>query len=145
MGSTARDAAYLCFLGVGAAVAVLVLADVAGHRLSDTLGEAVVVLVLAPLTVTAYLAGLLGMGLTVWERYDLRLWALSVATATLFVFWVRHGALGVSPRLSILHTAGAVLFSARWIAEKRAQKRAEKRAGRRAAAPDGPEGPDPGE
>jgi O-antigen/teichoic acid export membrane protein len=125
VGSTARDAAYLCFLGVGAAVAVLVLADVAGHHLPGTVGEAVVVLVLAPLTVTAYLAGLAGMGLTVWERYDLRLWALSVVTATLFVFWVRHGALGVSPRLSILHTAGAVLFSARWIAEKRAGRRAD--------------------
>lgn len=131
MPLTARDVAYLCFLGVGAAVAVLVLADVAGNRLPDALGRAVVIFVLAPLTALGLLAGLVGMGLTAWVRYELRLWALSVATATLFVFWVRHGALGVSPRLSLLHTAGALLFSLRWLAEKRAARRA-------------PAGPEPG-
>jgi hypothetical protein len=121
---TARDVAYLCFLGVGAAVAVMVVADVAGSSLPDALGRAVVIFLLAPLTGLGLLAGLVGMGLTVWTRRDLRLWALTVATAALFVFWVRHGALGVSPRLSLLHTAGALLFSMRWLAERRLARRA---------------------
>jgi len=122
---SARDAAYLCFLGVGSAVAVLVLAHVAGHLLPEALGRAAVIFLLAPLTAVGFLAGVAGLGLTLWVRYDLRLWALAVATAALFVFWVRHGALGVSPRYSILHTVGAVLFSLRWIEEKvRAQRAA---------------------
>jgi len=124
MPFTARDAAYLCFLGVGAAVAVLVLADVAGGGLPYKLGQAIVIFVLAPLTATGLLAGLIGIAATVWVRRDPRLWALSVATAALFVFWVRHGALGVSPRFSLLQPAGAVLFSLRWLAEKRAARRA---------------------
>jgi O-antigen/teichoic acid export membrane protein len=124
LAATARDAAYLCYLGVGAAVAVLVLAHVAGHLLPEVLGHAAVVLILAPLTVLGFLAGLAGLGLTVWVRFDPRLWALAVATAALFVFWVRHGALGVSPRFSLLHTAGAVLLSLRWIEEKVRARRA---------------------
>lgn len=121
---SARDAAYLCFLGVGGAVAVLVLAHVAGRLLPEALGRFLVVFLLAPLTALGFLAGLVGLGLTVWVRRDVRLWALSAATAALFVFWVRHGALGVNPRYAILHTAGAVLLSLRWIEERVRDRRA---------------------
>jgi len=130
MPPSPRDAAYLCFLAVGAAVAVLVLADVAGSRLPDALGRTVVIFLLAPLTALGLLVGLVGMALTVWVRRDPRLWALSVATAALFVFWVRHGTLGVSPRFSLVHTAGAVLFSLRWLEEKRLARKGPPAPGR---------------
>lgn len=129
-----RDAAYLCFLGVGAAVAVLVLASFGGPWMPEALGRFLVMFVLAPLTAVGLLAGLVGMAFTAWVRTDPRLWALSVATAALFVFWVRHDALGVSPRLAVLHTVGAVLFSIHWMAEKRA---ARARRGRGSTPPDG--------
>jgi hypothetical protein len=124
MALTARDTAYVCFLAVGGAVAVLVLASVVGHLLPEALGRAALLLVLAPLTIMGLVAGLLAMFLTLWVRVDLRLWALSVATLALFVFWVRHGALGVNPRFSLVHPVGALLFSARWLAEKRARRHA---------------------
>jgi len=128
-----RDAAYICFLGVGAAVAVLVLVSFGGGEMPEALGRFLLTFVLAPLTALGLLAGLTGMALTLWVRTDPRLWALSIATAALFVLWVRHGTLGVSPRLSILHSAGAVLFSIHWLAEKRAARK--RRGGARAATP----------
>lgn len=139
MGGLARDLAYGCFLGVGGAVAVLVLADVAGGVLPAAFGQALVVFVLAPLTAAGFLAGVAGIGLTLWVRTDPRLYALSVATAALFVLWVRHGTLGVSPRLTLLHTGGAVLFSLRWIEEKVRGRRSG-----RGAPPRDPAGPDAG-
>lgn len=118
-----RDAAYLCFLGVGAVVALFVLVSFGGGEMPQALGRFLLTFVLAPLTALGLLAGLVGMALTLWVRTDPRLWALSVATAALFVFWVRHETLGVSPRLSILHSVGAVLFSVHWLAEKRSVAR----------------------
>jgi hypothetical protein len=127
----ARDGAYLCFLGVAAAVPVFV----ATHALAETgllpraAWAAILVFVLLPLNGIGLVAGLVGMALTLKARTDPRLYMLSAITATLFVFWVRHQSLGVSPRWSLLHTLGVLLFSAHWLAEKHRESRAAPRRG----------------
>lgn len=120
-----RDLAYACFLGIAAAVPLFVAADGLSRAglLPRPAAAAFLVFVLTPLTGAGLLAGVAGMALTLWVRTDPRLYALSIVTATLFVFWVRHGALGVDPRLSLLHTVGALLFSVHWLAEKRHARR----------------------
>lgn len=121
----ARDGAYLCFLGVAAAVPLFVATDTLADAglLPRPAGAALFVFLLLPLNVAGLVAGVLGMALTLRVRTDPRLYMLSVITVTLFVFWVRHGTLGVSPRLSLLHTAGTLLFSLHWLAEKRRGRR----------------------
>jgi hypothetical protein len=116
-----RDLAYACFLGIGAAVPLFVLVDGLSRAglLPRPVAAAFVVFLLTPLVGGALLAGAVGMALTLWVRVDPRLYLLSAVTATLFVFWARHGALGADPRLSLLHTVGVLLFSLRWLAEKR--------------------------
>jgi hypothetical protein len=127
----ARDGAYLCFLGVAAAVPLFVATDAleAAGLLPPKAGEMLVLFLLLPLNVAGLLAGVLGMVLTLRARTDPRLYMLSVVTITLFVFWVRHGTLGVSPRLSLLHTVGVLLFSLHWLAEKRQARRQVRRRG----------------
>jgi hypothetical protein len=132
----ARDGAYLCFLGIGAVVVVLlgVRGRAAAGLLPRALVAALYVVLLLPLTAVGMLAGLAGTGLAVWVRRDPRLYMLAVVTATLFVFWVRQPALGVGPAWALLHPAGVLLFSLHWLVEKR---------GARTAAQDGPrDGPE---
>lgn len=117
-----RDIAYLCFLGLGAAVLLTLAIGLLGAPgwLPQPVMAGLLVFILLPLTGAGLLAGIVGMVLAVIVRSDPRLYALSIAALALFVFRVRQEALGVNPAWTAVYPVGAVLLSLRWWLEKRA-------------------------
>lgn len=123
-----RDIAYGCFVAVGGCVLIFLAADLAGDAgfLPQPVQAFLLVFVMLPLTGFGLMFGLTGIVLTGFVRSDLRLYALSIITVALFVFWVRHTALGVSPRLAVLYLPLAFPLLLRWAIEKRLRSGREK-------------------
>jgi len=114
---TPRDAAYLCFLGLAAVVAIILSLYAIGPLLPQSLGAAILVFVLLPVSGAGLLAASAGLVLSVLVRSDPRLYALGIAALALLVFWVRRDALEMAPAFAALYIPGALLFSLRWLAE----------------------------
>ncbi len=114
-----RTFAYYCFLGLAAMVVAYIACEVLGFWLPRPMAAGLLIFIMRPLTGAGLLAGLAGLGLTLYIKNDPRLYTLCVITATLYVFWVRHEALGVSPRWALIYPVGVLLFSLHWILERR--------------------------
>lgn len=118
-----RDIAYWCFVAIGGCVLIFLAADLAGNAgfLPQPVQAFLLVFVMLPLTGFGLLFGLAGIVLTGMVWRDFRLYALSIITIALFVFWVRHTTLGVNPRLVVLYLPLSFLLLLRWAIEKRAR------------------------
>ena len=116
-----RDFAYRCFLGGAGCTALVYLGDLLGRSgvLPQSLAAGLLVFVLLPLTLCGAVAGLAGMGLTLWIRRDPRLYALSVLTMGVIMFWLRMEQHGADPAWALAYPVGVALFSTHWWLERR--------------------------
>lgn len=119
-----RNSAYFCFLAVAGCVLLVYLGDLIGRSgwLPQPVAAGLLVFILMPLVFIAAIAALVGMGLTLWIRMDPRLYAISILTLGLMMFWLRLEIHQASPAWALTYPLGVALFSIHWLLTGRVGK-----------------------
>ncbi len=120
-----RNIAYRCFLGVAGCVTLVYFGDLLGRGgwLPQPVAAGLLVFVLMPLIFIAIIAALVAMGLTLWVRLDPRLYAISILTLGLMMFWLRLELHQANPAWALTYPLGVALFSTHWLVVERGGKK----------------------